>query len=104
MGLSNLKETELKALKEALKLSMVASTERPTDDTTYLLYGGYEPFSVTVTHILNQRAGIGWTTYAHTGIPLPVYAIGAGSDIFAGSYDDTDTYQKFMSIMNLAKK
>jgi alkaline phosphatase len=103
MGLTNLKEAELKTLKEALKLSMVASAERPTDDTTYLLYGGYEPLSIAATHILNQRAGIGWTTYAHTGVPLPVYAIGAGSEVFSGYYDDTDTYQKFMSVMNLAK-
>ncbi|WP_069999608.1 alkaline phosphatase [Cellulosilyticum sp. I15G10I2] len=104
MGLNNLKELELNQLKEALKVSMLAASERPTDDKTYLLYGGYEPLSITVTHILNQRAGIGWTTYAHTGVPVPLYAIGQGSEIFSGYYDDTDTYQKFMSVMKLASK
>lgn len=37
---------------------------------------------MTVTHILNQKAGIGWTTYAHTGVALPVYAQGVGGDLF----------------------
>lgn len=103
MGLSNLTPAELKSLQEALKLSMMESKARPTDDTTYLLYGGYEPLSIAATHLLNQRAGIGWTTYSHTGVPVPVYAQGVGSQLFEGYYDDTDTYKKFMSIMGLSK-
>lgn len=33
-----------------------------------------------VTHILNQKAGIGWTTYAHTGVAVPVFAQGVGGE------------------------
>jgi alkaline phosphatase len=42
----------------------------------YLNYGGYNQLIVTCTHILNQRAGIGWTTYSHTGVQVPVFAEG----------------------------
>ncbi len=39
---------------------------------------------------LNQKAKIGWTTTAHTGIAVPVFSIGAGSEFFAGRIDNTD--------------
>jgi len=83
---------------------MMDPKKRIKDEQSYLLYGGYEPFSITVTHILNQKAGIGWTTYAHTGVALPVYAQGVGGDLFAGSYDNTDVGKKIMSIMGVEFK
>lgn len=100
-GLTNLTDYEKNRINDALTASMVDPKSRPKDDVSYLLYGGYEPLSVTVTHILNQRAGIGWTTYAHTGVAVPVFAIGNGSNSFEGYYDNTDTAKKIMKIMNV---
>ncbi len=37
---------------------------------------------------------IGWTTFDHTGAPVPVYAIGKGAEKFAGRIDNTDIYGK----------
>jgi alkaline phosphatase len=67
----------------------------------YLLYGGYDPLSVTLTHILNQHAGIGWTTYSHTGMPVPVFAMGTSSQQFSGFYDNTDVPKKLSRAMRL---
>lgn len=67
-----------------------------------LLYGYYEPFTVTLTHILNQRAGIAWTSYSHTGVPVPVLAIGAQSDLFNGFYDNTDIARKVAAAMGMS--
>jgi alkaline phosphatase len=66
-----------------------------------LLYGGYEPLTVTLTHILNNKAGIGWTTYVHTGGLVPVYAYGAGAQAFSGSYDNTDIFKKLVDVCGL---
>ena len=63
-----------------------------------LLYGGYSPISVTLTHILNNKAGIGWTSYAHTGLPVPVYAYGEGAELFIGAYDNTEVALKLMDL------
>ncbi len=63
-----------------------------------LLYGGYSPISVTLTHILNNKAGIGWTSYAHTGLPVPVYAYGEGAELFVGAYDNTEVAHKLMDL------
>lgn len=38
----------------------------------YLLYGSYEPLTVTITHILNNKSGINFASYAHTGLPVEV--------------------------------
>ncbi len=63
-----------------------------------LLYGGYNPISVTLTHIINNKAGIGWTSYAHTGLPVPVYAYGAGAELFSGSYENIEVAKKLMAL------
>ena len=66
-----------------------------------LLYGGYNPISVTLTHILNNKAGIGWTSYAHTGLPVPVYAYGEGAEAFIGTYDNTEIAKKLFSLCDV---
>lgn len=100
-GLAELTDYDKSRLKDSLVASMMDPKKRGKDERTYLLYGDYEPFSVTVTHILNQKAGIGWTTYAHTGVAIPVYAQGIGGELFQGSYDNTDVAKKLMSIMGV---
>ncbi|SMC88283.1 alkaline phosphatase [Sporomusa malonica] len=100
-GLTELTAYDKQRLSEALAQSMLDPKKRAKDEQTYLLYGGYEPFSMTVTHILNQKAGIGWTTYAHTGVAVPVFAQGIGGEIFQGYYDNTDVAKKMMSIMDV---
>jgi alkaline phosphatase len=100
-GLNDLTDYDKTRLNDALAASMVDPKKRAKDPSSYLLYGTYEPFSVTVTHILNQKAGIGWTTYAHTGVAIPVYAQGTGGELFQGYYDNTDIAKKIMNIMGV---
>jgi alkaline phosphatase len=38
----------------------------------------------------NKDAHIGWTSLGHTGTAVPVYAMGVGSEMFAGRHDNTD--------------
>jgi len=96
-----LEDSDINSLKQAFASSMKDAKERPTDQQTYLLYGGYDPFTMVLTHIMNNKAGIGWTTYSHTGVPVPVYAKGTGEDLFKGYYDDTDIPKKIMSILGI---
>jgi alkaline phosphatase len=96
----NLSPRETKLLEDAFAAGMKGA--KPDEETAYLVYGGYEPLSVTLTHILNQKAGIGWTSYSHTGIPVPVFAQGAGQALFAGYYDNTDIAKKIMSLMGFS--
>ena len=96
-----LTDYEYKKLENAFKETMKAQEDRAQGEQQTALYGGYEPLSVTLTHILNNKAGIGWTSYAHTGVPVPVYAMGQGQELFNGSYDNTDIFNKLVEICGL---
>ena len=80
---------------------MLPAEERVLGDEEALLYGGYEPLSMAVCHIINNKAGLSFTSYAHTGLQIPVYAMGVGADNFAGLYDNTDIFTKTMAAMGL---
>jgi alkaline phosphatase len=95
MALSDL---EIKTLREAFTQSMLGKKERAADDYTYLMYGGYEPLAVKLTTILNNKSGIGWTSYSHTGVPVQTSAAGVGAAAFNGYYDQTDIYVKLMTL------
>lgn len=96
-----LTKEEYQKLKDSYKMSMLPPNERNQNENQMILYGTYEPLTVTCTHILNNKAGIGWSSYAHTGVPIPVFASGAGAEIFGGSYDNTDIFHKLVSVMKL---
>lgn len=96
-----LTDYEVSRLRDALAQSMIPSKERKLTEAESVMYGSYEPLSVTLTHILNNKAGIGWTSYSHTGVPIPVFAKGAGQDLFTGYYDNTDVFKKLHSILKI---
>jgi alkaline phosphatase len=89
-------EYEFKKLENAFAESMLPEEERSATEETSILYGGYDPISVTLTHIINNKAGIGWTSYSHTGTPVAFYAMGASAELFAGTYDNTDVFYKML--------
>lgn len=93
--------TETEELKAALVESMKDSDKRSKDEKTYLLYGGYDPFTMAITHIISKKAGMAFTSYAHTGIPVPVFAQGKGEELFTGYYDNTDIFKKLTSVMDI---
>ncbi len=77
------------------------SSSKPCSEEEGLLYGGYDPLSVTITHVANNRAGIGWSSYSHTAVPVPVLAGGVRSAQFDGYYDNTDLARKLTAAMGL---
>lgn len=91
LGSENMKLSpyELKRLQEAFDKSVYDKSSMSREER-YLYYGGYDPFTVTITHLLNNKAGIDWSTFSHTALPTPVYAIGVGSDQLDGFIDNTD--------------
>lgn len=87
-------------LEAAYDKSMCGANDNSSAENTYL-YGSYNPISVTLTHVLNEKASIGWTSYSHTGIPVPVFVKGRVAQSFAGFYDNTDIAKRLAKVMNL---
>ncbi len=96
-----LTETELNSLRAAFELSMTPADARTLGEEEALLYGGYEPLSMAVCHIINNKAGLSYTSYAHTGLQIPVYATGVGAEAFSGLYDNTEIFTRTMEVMGL---
>jgi alkaline phosphatase len=88
----------------AFQRSMGNEQERSFAEDQYLLYGGYEPLTVKLTQVMNQTAGIGWTSYAHTGVPVPTFARGVHEETFGGYYDNTDIFRKLAAAMNITAR
>ena len=96
-----LTDYEYARIKKAYEKTLSPSKTKTQEE--YELYGTYEPLTVTITHILNNKSGIGFTSYSHTGLPVPVFALGAGQDEFKGYYDNTEIYTKLASLTNVVK-
>ena len=92
-----LTEYEYAKLKKAYEDDLSGNATKGYEESA-ILYGGYNAVSVTLTHIINNKAGIGWTSYAHTGLPVPVYAYGEGAEAFYGSYDNTEVAKKLFTL------
>jgi alkaline phosphatase len=97
---ADLNDYQKKKLEDAFDKSMSGGNNNSQAENA-LLYGSYEPIIVTITHILNERASIGWTSYSHTGVPVPVYAIGDGAKNFNGFYDNTDIAKQLARVMDI---
>lgn len=93
-----LTDYELQKLKDAYEKSMALEGGEEQSQKEYELYGSYDPLTVTITHILNNKSGISFTSYSHTGLPIAVFAIGVGSQDFGGYYDNTDIYNKMAGL------
>ena len=96
-----LTDYEVQRLRTAYEFAMTDPDVEEYTQEQYVLYGTYNPFSVTVTHILNNKAGVDFTSYSHTGLPVAVFANGAGEEAFNGYYDNTEIYQKMASLLEV---
>ena len=96
-----LTDYELEQLRAAYEKSVNGTAASAYEQEEYVLYGTYEPLSVTLTHIINNKAGISFTSYSHTGLPVAVLAQGVGADTFNGYYDNTQIYVKLAALLGV---
>lgn len=95
-------EYEYEQLKSAYETTMARTGEEEEfGQEEYIKYGSYEPLTVTITHILNNKSGINFGSYAHTGLPVEVLVQGAGAEKFDGYYDNTDIYNTMAELLNV---
>lgn len=97
-----LNDYETGLLEKAFAKSMGGESTAAPEEIS-VIYGYYDPFTVTITHILNNKAGVDWTTYSHTATPVPVFAIGQGQYEFNGYYDNTDIGKRIMKVAGYQK-
>lgn len=98
-GTLEMTQYEYDLLKEAYETTMSRTGEEETfAQDAYIKYGSYEPLTVTITHILNNKSGVNFGSYAHTGLPVEVLVQGVGQEKFDGYYDNTQIYEKLAAL------
>ena len=96
-----LTDYELAQLRAAYQKSINGTATSAYDQQELVLYGTYEPLSVTITHIINNKSGISFTSYSHTGLPVAVLAQGVNAEAFGGYYDNTEIYNKLADMLGV---
>ena len=59
----------------------------------------HSAFAVTALKCFNNKASIGWTSDAHTALPVITSAFGAGAETFSGAIDNTDISKKLKKLV-----
>lgn len=85
--LTDKQETQLK---EVYTQSFGKNTAKMEKD----LYAENEQLAAEAIKILDSIALVGWTSGGHSAGVVPVFAIGAGSQLFTGKLDNTDIPKK----------
>jgi len=71
------------------------------DPNAKINYGGYDPVAIAVAHVTSKRAGVYWTSYAHTATQLPLSAIGVQAEKLGGFKDNTEIAHTIADIMQV---
>ena len=88
-------------LRTAYEMSINGKDNGMGKQAEYVAYGTYEPLTVTITHILNNKSGVSFTSYSHTGLPVAVFAKGVNATDFKGYYDNTAIYDKLAAMLGV---
>ena len=72
-------------------------------ETGGLLIEPLKPTAYTAPEVkFSYNTGIGYGS--HTGVPVPVYAYGPGSENFTGTMDNTDIYRAMIAALDLSNE
>ena len=52
----------------------------------------------TAIHIMSAKAGVGWSSTAHTALPVMCTSEGVGADSFTGLLDNTDIAKRLKAL------
>lgn len=83
---------------EMLREKFADTFERRTSVDNKTLYASFDAFAEAAYRLFSDLAGYGFTSNHHTGNPVPLTAVGAGSEHFSSLNDNTDIPAKILEI------
>lgn len=89
-GLNSLNPSETSRIKKALNTADKAKPDKG--------YGSV--VARAVADILSDRIGVSWKGTGHTGVPVPLYAVGMRAQDFSGNIDNTDIGRLIFDILS----
>ena len=89
-------------VEEARMLECYGRMKAKAAGTQKTLYKDFNEFTAVVFDILNHKTGLGFTTFSHTGNPVPVFAVGVGCGAFSDLNNNIEIPQKIRKLTGLA--
>jgi len=91
---------EVDRLKKAYELTLTygARPQSQLSEQEYVDYGANDPFTMTIAHILGEKAGVKFATYSHSGDCTPMYSCGVGAENFSGTMDNTKVHDNIIEL------
>jgi alkaline phosphatase len=65
---------------------------------------GRDAVANTVVAIFDNKCSVGWTSGAHTALPVDTSAYGVNSQLFSGMYENSDIAKKLKAIVSVPVK
>ena len=93
-------QVEITASDEAILKSAFKDLMKGKNKSEKTLYNDISELGGAAVSLLNQKAKLGWTSFAHTAANVPVFAIGHGAERFTGWYDNTLIMKKILEAIN----
>ncbi len=90
---------ETEKLQTAYNVSVLGETI--DEDEHNAIYGGYDPLAITAIHILNNKSGIDFSSFSHTGVTVGTYAVGVGAERYVGHYDNTNIFDQTAELLGV---
>ena len=88
---------------EARMLDSFGKLKDNSGSTQKTLYKEFNNFTAVVFDVLNHKTGFGFTTFSHTGNPVPVFAVGTGCDSFKDLNNNIEIPHKIRRLTGLTK-
>ena len=79
---------------ELQKLFKNVQSNKAKDQKT--LYAEVSALAAKAIKLLDKKAHVGWTTTSHSAAAVPVFAIGAGAELFTGWHDNSEVMPLMM--------
>jgi alkaline phosphatase len=90
-----LSSNEVEKVKQLFNDNIYSHVDKGTEPSE----ANYQAITFHLLRLISNKSGLGWTSHAHTGINVPVYAIGPGSQLFEGIIDNTEIPKKMEKLM-----
>ncbi len=88
-----------KPLEEAEKMLGFELSQEDKAQLSETPIGDQKAVYVTLKKIIDRHSNTGWTTSGHTGVDVQVFAMGMGSEQFAGHVDNTEIPKRIFKLL-----
>ena len=75
---------------EEAELQAAFSNMMRQQESIKTLYADINALAAKAKELVNQKAGLGWTTHSHTATAVPIFAVGVGAEQFTGWHDNSE--------------